>query len=124
MIELTKELTPRQILLVDTLVATGCTITEASQIAGYAKGDSGRVSASKALRTHKVQQYMQSLVMNSIGLNATKASIRLMQLSESAKSEYVQLEASKDILDRAGYKAPDKHMHLHAGDIKVSIDLG
>ena len=122
--ELTKELTPRQILFVDTLVATGCTITEASQIAGYAKGDSGRVSASKALRTHKVQQYMQSLVMNSIGLNATKASIRLMQLSESAKSEYVQLEASKDILDRAGYKAPDKHMHLHAGDIKVSIDLG
>ena len=122
--ELTKELTPRQILLVDTLVATGCTITEASQIAGYAKGDSGRGSASKALRTHKVQQYMQSLVMNSIGLNATKASIRLMQLSESAKSEYVQLEASKDILDRAGYKAPDKHMHLHAGDIKVSIDLG
>ena len=122
--ELTKELTQRQILLVDTLVATGCTITEASQIAGYAKGDSGRVSASKALRTHKVQQYMQSLVMNSIGLNATKASIRLMQLSESAKSEYVQLEASKDILDRAGYKAPDKHMHLHAGDIKVSIDLG
>ena len=122
--ELTKELTPRQILLVDTLVATGCTITEASQIAGYAKGDSGRVSASKASRTHKVQQYMQSLVMNSIGLNATKASIRLMQLSESAKSEYVQLEASKDILDRAGYKAPDKHMHLHAGDIKVSIDLG
>ena len=122
--ELTKELTPRQILLVDTLVATGCTITEASQIAGYAKGDSGRVSASKALRTHKVQQYMQSLVMNSIGLNATKASIRLMQLSESAKSEYVQLEASKDILDRAGYKAPDKHMHLLAGDIKASIDLG
>ena len=121
--ELTKELTPRQILLVDTLVATGCTITEASQIAGYAKGDSGRVSASKALRTHKVQQYMQSLIINSIGLNATKASIRLMQLSESAKSEYVQLEASKDILDRAGYKAPDKHMHLHAGDIKVTIDL-
>ena len=121
--EITKELTPRQILLVDTLVATGCTITEASQIAGYAKGDSGRVSASKALRTNKVQQYMQSLVMNSIGLNATKASIRLMQLSESAKSEYVQLEASKDILDRAGYKAPDKHMHLHAGDIKVTIDL-
>ncbi len=121
--EITKELTPRQILLVDTLVATGCTITEASQIAGYAKGESGRVSASKALRTNKVQQYMQSLVMNSIGLNATKASIRLMQLSESAKSEYVQLEASKDILDRAGYKAPDKHMHLHAGDIKVTIDL-
>ena len=121
--EIQEELTAKQILLVDTLVATGCSIKEASQIAGYAKGESGRVSASKALRTHKVQAYMQSLVMNSIGLNATKASVRLMQLSDSAKSEYVQLEASKDILDRDGYKAPDKHMHLHAGDIKVSIDL-
>ena len=121
--EIQEELTAKQILLVDTLVATGCSIKEASQIAGYAKGESGRVSPSKALRTHKVQAYMQSLVMNSIGLNATKASVRLMQLSDSAKSEYVQLEASKDILDRAGYKAPDKHMHLHAGDIKVSIDL-
>ena len=124
MTELAVQLTDKQVKLVDTLVATGCSIKEAAGIAGYAKGESGRVSASKALRTHKVQQYMQSLVMNSIGLNATKASIRLMQLSESAKGEYVQLEASKDILDRAGYKAPDKHMHLHAGDIKVSIDLG
>ena len=121
--EIQEELTAKQILLVDTLVATGCSIKEASQIDGYAKGESGRVSASKSYRPHKVQAYMQSLVMNSIGLNATKASVRLMQLSDSAKSEYVQLEASKDILDRAGYKAPDKHMHLHAGDIKVSIDL-
>jgi hypothetical protein len=61
--------------------------------------------------------------MDSIGLNATKASQKLMQLSHGAKSEYVQLEASKDILDRAGLRAPEKHMHLHAGDIKVSIDL-
>ena len=37
--------------------------------------------------------------------------------------EYVQLEASKDLLDRAGYKAVDKVMHSVAGNIKVSIDL-
>ena len=121
--ELTKELTPRQILLVDTLVATGCTITEASQIAGYAKGDSGRVSASKALKHPNVQAYLMLQVSESIGLNATKASHRLLQLSQDAKSEYVQLEASKDILDRAGFKAPDKHQHLVAGDIKVNISL-
>ena len=47
----------------------------------------------------------------------------MVRLASGAKSEYVQLEASKDILDRAGFKAPDKHMHLHAGDISVSIDL-
>ena len=58
-----------------------------------------------------------------MSLGATKALGRVIQLSDNAKSEYVQLEASKDILDRAGFKAPDKHMHLHAGDIKVNIDL-
>jgi len=46
-----------------------------------------------------------------------------LQLARGAKSEYVQLEASKDILDRAGFKPPDRHMHLHAGDIAVQIDL-
>ena len=50
-----------------------------------------------------------------MGVSATVAAAKLVQLSQSAKSEYVQLEASKDILDRAGFKAPERHMHLHAG---------
>ena len=118
------KLTPKQIKLVDTLVAQGCSITQASQIAGYATGDSGRVTASKALKVPHVQEYMMRCIQDSIGMNATIASSKLVKLSQGAKSEYVQLEASKDILDRAGFKAPDKHLHLHQGDIKVSIDLG
>ena len=118
------KLTPKQIKLVDTLVATGCSITEAAKIAGYACGDSGRVTASKALKVPHVQEYMMRCIQDSIGMNATIASSKLVKLSQGAKSEYVQLEASKDILDRAGFKAPDKHLHLHQGDIKVSIDLG
>ena len=118
------KLTPKQIKLVDTLVAQGCSITQASQIAGYAHGDSGRVTASKALKLPHVQDYMMRCINESIGMNATIASSKLVKLSQGAKSEYVQLEASKDILDRAGFKAPDKHLHLHQGDIKVSIDLG
>ena len=55
---------------------------------------------------------------------ATLALSTVTKLAGTAKSEYVQLEASKDLLDRAGFKAPDKHMHLHAGDIRVEIDLG
>jgi len=115
--------TDKQVALVDTLVATGCTVREAAGQAGYAEGESGRVSASKALRQPHVQQYMMQRIAESLGLNATTAASKLMQLSRGAKSEYVQLEASKDILDRAGFKAPEKHMHLHAGEIKVSIDL-
>ena len=70
-------------------------------------------------RFRSISQY----VTESIGINATLASAKLVKLASGAKSEYVQLEASKDILDRAGFKAPDKHMHLHAGEIKVNIDL-
>jgi len=117
------KLTEKQYALVDTLVAEGCSITEAAGKAGYAEGESGRVSASRALRQPHVQAYMMQRVGETLGVNATTAAARLVRLATGAKSEYVQLEASKDILDRAGFKAPDKHMHLHSGDIKVSIDL-
>ena len=56
-------------------------------------------------------------------LYSAKASSRLLQLCQGAKSEYVQLEAAKDILDRSGFKAPDKHQHLVGGDFKINIDL-
>ena len=118
-----KKMTKKQIALVDTIVANGCTVKEASQLAGYAEGESGRVTASKTLRLPHVQQYMMQRVSESIGLSATTASKRLLDLARGAKSEYVQLEASKDILDRAGFKTPEKHMHLVTGDIKVAIDL-
>ena len=118
-----KILTDKQMALVDTLVADGCSIKEAAGKAGYADGEAGRVSASKALRQPHVQQYMMTRVGESLGLHATTAAAKLLNLARGAKSEYVQLEASKDILDRAGFKPADKQMHLHAGEIKVSIDL-
>ena len=123
-IDTSRTLTAKQTALVDTLVAKGCSIKDASLEAGYATGDSGRVTASKALRLKHVQAYMMTRIQETLGLNATTATAKLIELARGAKSEYVQLEASKDILDRAGFKAPDKHMHLHAGDISVSIYLG
>jgi phage terminase small subunit len=117
-------LTSKQTALVEHLVANGGTIMDAAQAAGYSVGESGRVSASKALALPHVQAYMMQRVREELGVKATHALHRVVHLSSSAKSEYVQLEASKDIMDRAGLKAPEKHMHLHAGDIKVEIDLG
>ena len=117
------KLTVKQTALVDTLVATGCSIKEAAMQAGYADGESGRVRASKALRLPHVQQYMMTRVGETLGLNATTAAARLVSLAQGAKSEYVQLEASKDILDRAGFKPVDRSQMLVAGEIKVSIDL-
>ena len=117
------KITENQKKLADTLVAKGCSIKQASEDAGYAKGESGRVTASKALKIPHVQQYMMQAIAESMGINATKALNKIVQLSSNAKSEYVSLEASKDILDRAGFKAPDKVMHSHVGNVNVKIDL-
>ena len=117
------KITEKQKKLVDTLVAKGCSIKQASDEAGYAKGESGRVTASKALRTPHVQQYMMQAIADNMSINATKALNKIVQLSSNAKSEYVSLEASKDLLDRAGFKAPDKLMHSHVGNVNVKIDL-
>ena len=120
------DLTDKQRKLVDTIVTTGCTIKEAGIIAGYStknNTEAERVSASRTLRLPKVQRYMMEQVAKTIGLGAVTASKKMVELSNSAKSEYVQLEASKDILDRAGYKPIDKSMHLVSGDINVTIDL-
>tara|TARA_R100000935_G_scaffold55950_1_gene86585 strand:+ start:236 stop:616 length:381 start_codon:yes stop_codon:yes gene_type:complete len=118
-----RKLTKRQSALVDTLVATGCSIKNAAEEAGYAAGESGRVSASKTLRLAHVQEYMMTRISETMGLNATVAAARVLRLAQGAKSEYVQLEASKDILDRAGFKPIDRSQVQIAGDIRVSIDL-
>tara|TARA_R100001510_G_C7656170_1_gene215917 strand:+ start:6367 stop:6723 length:357 start_codon:yes stop_codon:yes gene_type:complete len=109
-------------LLVDTIVARGCTITEASKVAGY-KGVSSRVSASRMLHKPEVQAYMMQQVQAKIAMGSTRAINTIVSLSDGANSEYVRLEASKDILDRAGFKAPDKHQHLIDGNFSVNIDI-
>ena len=118
-----RKLTEKQTALVDTLVANGCSIKKAAELAGYSKGESGRVSASKALKLPHVQQYMMQRMNEQFGLSATFAAGRLRSLVSDAKSEYVQLEAAKDLLDRAGYKPIDRSQVQVAGDIQVSIDL-
>lgn len=119
-----RKLTKKQMALVDNLVATGCTLREAAHSAGYADGESGRVSASRTIRLPHVQQYMMQRVTEQLGLNATVAASKVMQLASGAKSEYVQLQAAQDILDRAGFKPIDRSQVQVAGDIQVTIDLG
>ena len=119
-----RELTAKQRALVDTLVATGCSITDAASTAGYAQGESGRVTASKTLRLPHVQAYMMQVVAETLGISAARAASKMVQLATDARSEYVQLEASKDILDRTGFKPPDRKQIVADGDISIRIDLG
>ena len=119
-----KKLTDKQAALVDIMVAKGLPPAKAAIEAGYAEGKAGYVSAYRALKTAHVQQYMMQRMNEEFGLSATVAVNTVRRLSQNAKSEYVQLEASKDLLDRAGYKPIDRAQVQVAGDIRVSIDLG
>ena len=91
--------------------------------AGYAAGESGRRTSAYTERfktatraaVHAVQRMNEEF-----GLSATVAVNTVRRLSQGAKSEYVQLEASKDLLDRAGYKPIDRCQVQVAGDIKVN----
>ena len=116
-------LTTRQRPLVDTLVTTGCSVSEASIKAGY-KGKTPGVIGYQTLKKPHVASYMYEVIKQSFGVSAITASRKLLHLSQNANSEYVQMESAKDILDRAGLKAPDKHQHQIVGDFKVNIDLG
>ena len=72
------KLTKKQKSLVDTIVALGCSIKEASAKAGYAEGEAGRVTASKTLRLPHIQEYMQQRIRETIGMNATIASRKVL----------------------------------------------
>ena len=119
-----RKLTPRQRALIDVLVAEGGTVTAAAEKAGYAPGPSGTATAFKTLKLPHVQRYMSEAVTSRLGVNALMAVHRVAGLADSARSEYVQLQAAQDILDRAGYKPVDRAQLQVAGDIRVSIDLG
>lgn len=119
-----RKLTTKQKALVDTLLAEGGSVARAAEKAGYASGDSGKVTAYKTLKLPHVQEYMAQATQERLGLNALMAVQRVAGLAQGAKSEYVQLQAAQDILDRAGYKPIDRSQVMVAGDIRVSIDLG
>jgi phage terminase small subunit len=118
------KLTKRQQALVDVMVAEGLNTRDAATRAGYSDGKAGYVTAHRTLKLPHVQQYMMQRITEQLGLNATVAATKVMQLASGAKSEYVQLQAAQDILDRAGFKPIDRSQVQVAGDIRVSIDLG
>lgn len=119
-----KKLTSKQQALVDVMVAEGLNTRDAATRAGYSDGKAGYVTAHRTLKLPHVQQYMMQRITEQLGLNATVAAAKVMTLAQGAKSEYVQLQAAQDILDRAGFKPIDRAQVQVAGDIRVSIDLG
>jgi phage terminase small subunit len=116
------DLTPKQDAFVDAYVANGGKGTAAARDAGYAES-SAHVEANRALKNPLILQEIYRRTALAIGAAAPRALATIVELSSTAKSDYVKLEASRDLLDRSGLRAPDKVDHRLDGEIKVTIDL-
>lgn len=116
------KLTDMQAAFVEAFVTNGGDRTEAAISAGYSQ-DTARIQAHQLMRKPHVMQAILEATMSEFIAEAPRAKHTLTQLL-GGKSEYVRLEASKEILDRAGLKPVTNVNHKIAGDISVNIDLG
>ena len=115
-------LTRRRDAFVDAYVANGGNGAAAARVAGYALS-CARVKASLLIRDPAIIGEIRRRTILALGAAAPKALATLIKLSGQANSERVRREASSDILDRLGFKAPAKINHQLDAGLKVVIDL-
>jgi phage terminase small subunit len=97
--------------------------SQAARDAGYSES-SAAVIGYRLLRDEGVIAYIHQLTLKLLAVHAPVALSTQLKLMVSARSEFVKQKASADILDRTGFKPVDRHQHLVAGSVTVSIDLG
>lgn len=115
-------LTVQQDAFVDEYVANGGDALKAVAAAGYTsqRPDHRR---NQLLAHPTVLAEIQRRTAQALGHLAPRAVATLQRLVGSARSEYVQLQAAMDVLDRLGMRAPERQEHTVHGDLKVVIDL-
>ena len=94
-------------------LAQGTTITLAAQLSGM-----HRNSLSQAMQRPQCIELLEQVIRSGMTMTAAKAARRIDYLVDGARSEYVQLEASRTAL---GYVAPTS-VHL-GGDVVIEIKL-
>lgn len=118
-----RQLTTRQRRFVHAFIRGDLTQGEAARCAGYAESVSDNV-ASKLMRNPLIQQAIQRETLKAIGLAAVPALRAVVSLVREAKSDYVKLEAAKDLLDRAGFAAPQRAAERLDTSLTVHFDFG
>lgn len=114
-----RKLTPLRRKIVEHLVATGDGPGATANALGC-----NRTSVTAALKDPYVQDEVQRQIGDRLSRAAAIAGNTLIGLAREAKSEYVQLQASDSILDRTGFKPPERNLHQVRGDVRINIDLG
>jgi len=117
----TRKLTSRQQAFVDAFVSNGGDQHAAAVSAGYSPATAREQAYGLLGKPHVLDEVLRQSYQQ-LGMQAPQAVKRLQRLM-GAKSEYVSLMATQDLLDRLGLRAPDKIDQRIAGDITVKIDL-
>ncbi len=111
-----EKITEAQQELVHIILHDGCNPTEASKRIGRNKS-----WAFNTLKKQHVIEYRQQLAMMTLGWDATQAMATMRELLNS-KSQYVRLEAAKDLMDRAGFRQDVKTTPSTAVQINFNVD--
>lgn len=98
-------ITKKQKKFADKYIETGNGAQAARETYDVSTDESARAIASQNLTKPPIQEYLQS--------KAEIAASIVFQIAQFGESDDVKLKASKDILDRAGYKAAEKHINVN-----------
>lgn len=117
------KLTALQDKFVDEYIANGGVGKAAAITAGYSEHTATQI-AHTLMRKPQITQEIYRRTVEQIGLAAPKALGTIVGLIANAKSDYVKLEAAKDILDRSGMRPAERVSHKVDGELSIKIDLG
>ena len=111
-----EKITETQQELVHVILHDGCNPTEAAKRLGRNKA-----WAYTTLKKQHVIEYRQQLAMMTLGWDATQAMATMRELLTS-KSQYVRLEAARDLMDRAGFRQDTVRTPSTAVQINFNVD--
>jgi phage terminase small subunit len=110
-----------QELFVTNYAANGGNGRRAAIAAGYGKAGAA-VAASRMLRNQTICEAIVQASRMMLVAHGPAAIATVSTLMKRAKSEYVRLEAAKDVQTRIGLAAPTKV--LVGGQVTINLDLG
>jgi hypothetical protein len=111
-----EKVTDAQADLVHMILHDGCNPTSAAERLGRNKA-----WAYNTLNKQHVIEYRQQLAMMTLGWDATQAMATMRELLGS-KSQYVRLEAARDLMDRAGFRNDAPRAPSTAVQINFNVD--
>ncbi len=98
------------------ILHNGCNPKDAADALGRNKA-----WAYNTLNKQHVIDYRQQLAMMTLGWDATQAMATMRELLGS-KSQYVRLEAARDLMDRAGFRNDTGRVPSTAVQINFNVD--